>query len=102
MTEKKAANFLDFIPSRSIDWAQDEAGKVYLIKEKTKNKVLKKIISWVNKNQNFHIHLDDLGTSAWLAIDGKRSVNDICGMMKEKFGEKLVQPEKRLSFFLGT
>ncbi len=94
-------NFLDYIPVRNIDWKQDEEGKVYLIKEKTKNKILKKLIGWFNRSQFFYIHYDDLGTAAWLAIDGRRTVAQISQIMKEKFGEDLEQSDQRVSHFMG-
>lgn len=86
---------------RNIDWEQDQTGRVYLIKEKTRNRFLKKIIDMFHKSQYFHIHLDELGTSAWLLIDGKKSVNEICRQMKEEFGERLHQAEGRVSFFFA-
>ncbi len=99
--ENNAKNFLDYIPARNIQWETDDSGKVYLIKEKTKNKWLKKIIDWVGKSQNFHIRLDEVGTFTWLAIDGERTVLDISRHLKEAFGEDFKEPEQRVSFFLG-
>ncbi len=98
---KKEDNFLDYIPVKNIDWAQDDEGRVFLIKERTKNKLLKKMIDRFNRGQLFYIHLDELGTAAWLAIDGQRTVEKICRIIEEQFGEKMVQPEDRLSFFMG-
>ena len=94
-------NFLDYIPVKNIDWKQDEEGTVYLIKERTKNKLLKKLIDWFKRDQYFYIHLDHLGTAAWLAIDGKRTVARISQLMKERFGEDLEQAEQRVSHFMG-
>ena len=94
-------NFLDYIPVQKIPWDTDDKGKVYLIKEKTKQKWLKKVIDWVGKNQNFHIHLDETGSFVWRAIDGKTTVHQIVLRLKEHFGENFKQPEQRVSFFLG-
>lgn len=102
MFEKKVRiedNFLDYVPVRKVEWEREENGKVYLIKEKSKNKLMKKIIDLFNKSQFFNIHLDKLGTSAWLLIDGKRSVYEINEKMKEEFGEDLYQAEQRLCLF---
>jgi hypothetical protein len=104
MSDKKtgpADNFLDYIPVRKIEWQQDENGRVYLIKEKTRNKLLKKIIDFFNKSQFFRIHLDRIGSSAWLLIDGKRSIYDIHREMKAEFGEEFHQSEQRLCFFFA-
>jgi hypothetical protein len=94
-------NFLDFIPVQNIDWKQDEAGKVYLISERTRNRMIKKLIEWFHRDQFFYIHLDDHGTAAWLAIDGKRTVSEVIAIMKAQFGENLEQADQRVSHFLG-
>ena len=49
------------MPVQNCPWDKDGKGRVYLIKEKTKNKLLKKIIGWLGRSQDFHIHLDELG-----------------------------------------
>lgn len=94
-------NFLDYIPVRNIDWKKDEEGTVYLVKERTKNKLLKKLIDWFKRDQYFYIHLDDLGTAAWLAIDGKRTVLQISHVMRTQLGDDVVQIEQRVSHFMG-
>ena len=100
--EKETQNFLDYIPQQNINWETDEeTGKVYLIKEKTKNKLFKKIIDWVGKSQHFHIHLDDKGSEVWRNIDGKRNVHEIARHMKTVFGDDFNQAEERVSYFLG-
>ena len=64
-------------PCRTAPGARTTKGSVYLIKEKTKNKLLKKIIGWLGRSQDFHIHLDELGSAAWLAADGRRTILEI-------------------------
>lgn len=86
---------------RNIDWKQDDEGEVYLIKERTRNRLLKKLIDWFHRDQFFYIHLDDHGTAAWLAIDGERTVSEIIAIMKERFGEDLDQADQRVSHFMG-
>jgi hypothetical protein len=102
MFEKKIrleGNFLDYVPVRKVEWERDEQGKVYLKKEKTRNKLMKKIIDLFNRSHFINLHLDQLGTSAWLLIDGKRKVREISEMMKAEFSEDLRRLEERLGFF---
>ncbi|MFC2154886.1 hypothetical protein ACFLRB_00135 [Acidobacteriota bacterium] len=104
MFEKKIRleeNFLDVVPVRKVEWDHDEQGKVYLKKEKTRNKLMKKIIDLSHKSQFINIHLDQLGTSAWLLVDGKRNVRRISEMMKTEFNEDLRKLEERLGFFFA-
>ena len=96
-------NFLDYIPIKTIEWEfeKDNKEKVYIIKERTKNKLLKKIIDALGRDQYFHIHLDEFGSYVWLLIDGKRNVGDIVLLMKEKFKDKIEPAEQRISYFIG-
>ena len=96
-------NFLDFVPDRIIDWdfEKDRKDKVYLIKERTKSKILKRIISALGRDQFFHIHLDEFGSYAWLSIDGKKTIGEIVLLMKERFKDKIEPAEQRVSYFFG-
>jgi hypothetical protein len=94
-------NILDYVPVQNCPWGTDEKGNVYLIKEKTKNKFLKKIISALRRSQEFHIHLDELGSAAWLAADGRRRILDITAVMKSASGAGIEQAEGRLARFFA-
>jgi len=102
MTEKQTKeNYLDNIPVRNIDWEKDEQGKVYLVKEKTRNKLLKKIIELVDRRQFFYIHLDELGTASWLLCDGRRSIIEISRQMQAEKGGTFIQSETRVAQFFA-
>jgi hypothetical protein len=92
-------NILDYVPVQNCQWGTDEKNKVYLIKEKTKNKLLKKIIGWLGRSQDFHIHLDELGSAAWLQADGQRTILAIGLILKQTFAEKIEPAETRLAHF---
>jgi len=98
---EKKDNFLEYVPVRNCPWDKDDKGHVYLIKEKTKNKLLKKIIGWVGRSQEFHIHLDELGSGAWLAADGRRTILEIAVSLKQGSGGELKQAEPRLAKFFA-
>jgi hypothetical protein len=94
-------NFLEFVPIQNCPWDRDEKGKIYLIKEKTKNKLLKKIIGWVRRSQEFHIHLDELGSAAWLAADGQRTIIEIAAFLRQGSLGEVTQAELRLAKFFA-
>jgi hypothetical protein len=98
---EKKDNFLDYVPVLNCPWDKDGNGRVYLIKEKTRNKLLKKIIGWVGRSQEFHIHLDEPGSAAWLAVDGRRSILDISVLLRQGSGDGLAQAEPRLAKFFA-
>ncbi|HSQ34804.1 MAG TPA: PqqD family peptide modification chaperone [Candidatus Binatia bacterium] len=92
-------NILGYIPVQNCPWGTDEKNRVYLIKEKTRNGLLKKIIGWLGRGQDFHIHLDELGTAAWLQADGQRTILAIGSELKQAFAEKIEPAEARLARF---
>ena len=98
---KNTDNILEYVPVRNCPFATDEKGRVYLIKEKTRRRLLKKIISWAGRSQEFHIHLDELGTAAWLAVDGRRTVLEIVPGVKSAAGGAVDQAEQRLARFFA-
>jgi len=98
---KNKDNILEYVPLQNCQWDRDVKGKVFLIKEKTKNKLLKKIIGWLGRNQDFHIHLDDLGSAAWLETDGQRTILQISVILKQAFAAKIEPAEPRLARFFA-
>jgi hypothetical protein len=94
-------NILDYIPIQNCPWGTDEKGKVYLIREKTRNRLLKKIIGWLGRSQDFHIHLDELGTAAWLQADGRRTILEISAVLRQALAAKIEPAETRLARFFA-
>ncbi len=46
-------------------------------------------------------NLDDVGTAAWLAVNGKNKVRDIIALMDDKYGEKVAPADQRVTVFLN-
>ena len=92
---------LDRVPIQNCLWERDKDGRVFLIKEKTKNKLLKKVIGGLGRSQDFHIHLDDLGSAAWLETDGQRTILQIGAILKQAFAAKIEPAEPRLAQFFA-
>jgi len=91
----------DWIPQRTLEWQEDDEGKVFLLKEKSRNQAMKWLIRKAGKNQFFRIHLDRFGTKAWQLADGSRSVAGIAAVMREEFGEDLKDPAERVARFFA-
>jgi hypothetical protein len=94
-------NILDYVPVQNCQWDMDGKGHVFLIKEKTKNKLLKKIIGWLGRCQDFHIHLDELGSAAWLQADGQRTILEIGVILRQTLAAKIEPAETRLAQFFA-
>jgi hypothetical protein len=98
---KKNDNILEYVPERNCPFGTDEKGRVYLIKEKTRNRLLKKLIAALGRSQEFHIHLDELGTVAWLAVDGRRTILQVAAGLTAGAGGAVDQAETRLARFFA-
>ncbi|MCK4890661.1 MAG: PqqD family protein [Candidatus Aminicenantes bacterium] len=100
--KKSNLYFTDQKPEKNINWETGDDGKIYLLKEKSRNKLMKRVIDLFGKNQFFRIHLDDTGTLVWKNINGKNSIKEIGDIVKkEKGGESFLHPEKRVEHFIA-
>ncbi len=52
------------------------------------------------KPKTFVIELDEIGSTVWRLIDGKRSVADIAMELEKRFGDRVKPTEVRLALFL--
>lgn len=94
---KKEKNLLDMIPviSPSLDWERDEKGQV------TVHIPRKGFFHWIavkffKKPALCHISLEKYGNFIWERMDGKRSLYQIAGEVKEAFGEEAEPLYERL------
>ena len=55
-----------------------------------------------NRPRISHISLDRYGSTLWLALDGKNSVNDILSKMHETFPDEKEKMLNRIVHFLNT
>lgn len=87
MKKDKDKNYLDFIPviKQGLRWEAGEDGAVVIIRE---NKgVTSRIASFLyGAPKETKVSLDEYGNFIWKHIDGKCSVYDIAGKVKEQYG----------------
>ena len=50
---------------------------------------------------HMRVKLDELGSAAWLLIDGRRTVTEIGEELHGKFGAKIEPVNQRIGFFIG-
>ncbi|HHU77464.1 MAG TPA: PqqD family protein [Clostridiales bacterium] len=66
-----------------------------------RDKLLHRIIRIIrNTPEVMRIRLDDRGSYVWQMIDGYRTVEEIGGLLNEKFGERAAPIYERLWVFL--
>lgn len=96
-------NLLDYIPKHNslIPFSVDKKGIVTL---EVKNRGFYNRVAQILFKQPkiSYIALEEFGSFIWQQIDGQRSVMEIAGLVKEKFGEKAEPLYDRLGKYMKT
>ena len=92
-------NFLLFVQHiKHNDWI-DKKGSIFLIFHY--NHPIQKAVNWLVKKPNTSdLKLDDLGSTVWKSIDGKRNVKELGDVLVDTFGEGCQPVYERLIMFL--
>jgi len=96
----KAANYLELTPLRLKGEEITEENLVNIIIPKFQNKFAARFVVPYMKSPIIKLKLDELGSAAWMLIDGKRKVAEIAQLLLEKFGDKIEPVNERLTKFL--
>lgn len=96
----KNANYLELTPVHLMKYSSDENNFVTIHIPKFTSQLGKKFIMPRLKNPYIKLKLDELGSAAWLEIDGKKKVFQIAENLTKKYGQKIHPVEERLTKFL--
>ncbi|MBW2260395.1 MAG: PqqD family protein [Deltaproteobacteria bacterium] len=103
MRRKNRANFLDYIPSRKVDCTLDPDGRqVLLIPKFGTGRFGRWWSSVIGKRSTLKVHLDEMGSRAWNAIDGKRTVGEISRVVGHICGNHDDEVYDRCSRFIRS
>jgi len=97
----KGVNYLDLTPFSIFKHQLDKNGKVTVLIPKFSSKLWVKVFMPLIKKKYFNVKLDEIGSSAWLLINGKNNVGQICVDLKEKYAEKIQHSEELVTKFLS-
>jgi hypothetical protein len=95
-------NLLELVPVKNIEWKETEEGLICLLKPKFQLLFLKKHILPRIKNPYYKINLDKIGSYFWESCDGKRTVEEIAGRMKNELGDEVEPLYDRITLFLQS
>jgi ABC-type uncharacterized transport system involved in gliding motility auxiliary subunit len=96
---KDKYNFVLYVPEiRHHRFRVTDAGKVVL--ELEINPARKLMGKLVNREPVSDIELDELSSSAWLTMDGTRSILDIARIQSEKTGDDIDEAVRRIVKFM--
>ena len=85
--KKPKYDFADLVPLRKCDHETDEEGHVVLLKPRFGWGPLKRYLLPRLKSPYVRITLDDIGTHAWNALDGRTTVGDIARDLAKTFAD---------------
>jgi len=95
-------NYLDLVPRRAIGDAREDDGRLVLLRPKYMSGLFARWLQPHLKHPHFRVKLDKFGAATWEAIDGARTVKDICDALYEKFGEEVEPRYERGSRFIHS
>lgn len=94
-------NFLELTPVANYNHEEQGEGLVNVLVPRFNDKVFGKLLQPRIKNKYIKANLDEIGSGAWLLIDGKRKVMDIADELSDKFGEKIEPAYNRVALFMS-
>ena len=97
---KREENLLDMIPEQKCGFRDRDDGTVDVLVPRFGNDWFGRILKRYVKDKPISLHLDDIGTAVWRLCDGRRSVYEIGGSLKEEFGDRIEPVYDRLGMFL--
>ena len=86
---KEKINLFDVIPfvSEHIETIK-EGGLSVVTFPRFPNRFMQRMLARYAKSEHIHIRLDEKGSAVWEMIDGKRSVREICNLLRDDFKEE--------------
>jgi len=96
---KDPYNFVLYVPEiRHHQFRVTDTGRVVL--ELAINPIKKLMARLVHRQPVSDVELDELSSSAWLSMDGTRSILEVARIQSEKSGDDIDEAVKRIVIFM--
>ncbi len=89
---------MDLHPLVLVNYEVDSDNRVKIFIPKFKNVILVSILKKFNRKNYYTVKLDELGSKVWINIDGVKTIEEICNIVKkdintndENFEERIVK-----------
>jgi len=90
-------NLLDMTPLREVEWEEDERGGVTLVRRRPRVRGPRSMGGWVSfMLAPPRIRLDEVGSFAWLRMNGNVDVGELAALVREEFGDRVEPVNHRL------
>jgi len=87
------------VPVPAVPCERLEDGRVVLLRPK----FLSPRLGWLQRllpRPEFRVRLDPTGSFIWESLDGRRTVADVCALVRERFGQEAEPVEERTLAFI--
>ena len=99
--ERSGPNLLDLTPRREVQWEEREDGLVTLVRVKPAVRDLRSFRRWLSfMMAPPRIRLDEVGSYAWLNMNGDVDVRELVQRVRDEFGESAEPVAQRLGQFV--
>ncbi|HLO67683.1 MAG TPA: PqqD family protein [Holophaga sp.] len=99
MGEMTLETFMTWVPVQAVESERTEDGLVVLLRPKFTSPRL----AWLQKRlsrPHFRVRLDRRGSYIWEAVDGRRTVREVCDALRAGLGAEAEPVEERAVAFL--
>ena len=96
---ESAADFSAVVPSRLLEWYEEE-GCCVLLRPRLRSNRIARWVASLGGDPFYRIRLDEVGSLVWKACDGRTSLAEICKKLRERFGREAEPVEERLAEFV--
>lgn len=98
----KKIDFKDLTPIRKFEHEVRPDGGINVLSPKFKGNIVGPYLQKLAKSKYIRAELDEIGSAAWLLMDGTNKVDDMAKLLDERFGEKIQPVYERLLLFLRS
>jgi hypothetical protein len=92
----EGVNLLGLAPVRIASWEEVD-GRVVVLRPYPDTRGVRGFLDrFFHRMSANRIRLDEIGTVAWKALDGERTVSEVADVLREAFGEAVDPVEERL------
>lgn len=94
---EQGPNLLDMTPVREARWEEDDEGVVTLLRDRPRVRGPRSFARWVSfMLAPPRIRLDDVGSYAWLRMNGTTDVRGLAELIRSEFGDRVEPVSQRL------
>jgi hypothetical protein len=95
--ELEEVNVLELAPRRLAEWEEEEGGRVVVLRPSPATRGLGGLVDRIlHQLSARRIRLDEVGSFAWLRLDGEQTVGQVAELLRKEFGDDVEPAEERL------